>query len=322
MEDDGWLYLFKQGPCICGKVGAVTVDIRRGRVLEADAVYLRAGFRQQPTHFATDKTGGTRHQHPFVGPERGTNLSHGATIPSALLQCGDTVRLLLLMMLAGCDFGAAMKVVSEDVGSPEPVDSGGADDADTGEPDTSGMHPSDVDDDGDGYTENDGDCDDADADVYPGVIDECDGIDSNCDGVVDDAAREADLYEPNDTEDFSIGELGNDDAFEADAFLHDGADSDRFHFHFSDGTFDFFTLRIDLEWDASDVMYVMTIEHLDTGEVLYNQFSTAGSRELNYEEGDTFLSADGGNYRVTISSDGSATCMDGYHLKISLDGLF
>jgi hypothetical protein len=38
------------------------------------------------------------------------------------------------------------------------------------------------DDDGDGYTENQGDCDDTDANVYPGAPEICDGKDSNCDG--------------------------------------------------------------------------------------------------------------------------------------------
>ncbi len=40
-----------------------------------------------------------------------------------------------------------------------------------------------TDDDGDGYTENDGDCDDADATIYPGAEELCDGIDNDCDGI-------------------------------------------------------------------------------------------------------------------------------------------
>lgn len=48
-------------------------------------------------------------------------------------------------------------------------------------PDDSGLDT--VDDDGDGYAEADGDCDDTDADRHPNNLEQLDdGIDSNCDG--------------------------------------------------------------------------------------------------------------------------------------------
>ncbi|MBK7760193.1 MAG: hypothetical protein IPI35_28060 [Deltaproteobacteria bacterium] len=43
--------------------------------------------------------------------------------------------------------------------------------------------PASVDEDGDGYGDRDGDCDDSDAAINPGAIDTVDdGVDSNCDG--------------------------------------------------------------------------------------------------------------------------------------------
>lgn len=65
--------------------------------------------------------------------------------------------------------------VSDDTASSDEVD-------DTGASDT-GMS---IDIDGDGFTVEDGDCDDARADVSPSAIEVCDGIDNNCDGRTDE----------------------------------------------------------------------------------------------------------------------------------------
>lgn len=43
-----------------------------------------------------------------------------------------------------------------------------------------------VDEDGDGFTSQEGDCNDGDGGVYPGAAESCDGVDSNCDGVTDE----------------------------------------------------------------------------------------------------------------------------------------
>jgi len=49
-----------------------------------------------------------------------------------------------------------------------------------------------VDDDADGVTECDGDCDDASAAALPGGLEVCDGLDNNCDGLVDETGVDAD----------------------------------------------------------------------------------------------------------------------------------
>ncbi len=56
-----------------------------------------------------------------------------------------------------------------------------------------------VDDDGDGYTECEGDCDDTDSEVKPGAVEVCNGVDDNCDGTVDDGLdqdADGDGYSP------------------------------------------------------------------------------------------------------------------------------
>jgi len=66
-------------------------------------------------------------------------------------------------------------------------DSTGDDDDSTGDDDDSTpADPLDVDDDGDGMTENEGDCDDTDATIYDGAPEVWgDGIDQDCDGIPD-----------------------------------------------------------------------------------------------------------------------------------------
>ena len=40
--------------------------------------------------------------------------------------------------------------------------------------------------DGDGWSTTDGDCNDDDDDIYPGAVEDCDGVDNNCNAVVDE----------------------------------------------------------------------------------------------------------------------------------------
>ena len=68
--------------------------------------------------------------------------------------------------------------------------------------------PNNFDNDGDGYTENEGDCDDGDTNLSPGEVERCDDLDNDCDGMVNDDWW--DTYELNETsaDAYDLGEVG------------------------------------------------------------------------------------------------------------------
>ncbi len=60
-----------------------------------------------------------------------------------------------------------------------------------------GPDPNDIDDDGDRFSENQGDCNDEDNTIFPGALEICDnGVDDDCDGVADDVAEGTDTVGP------------------------------------------------------------------------------------------------------------------------------
>ena len=60
------------------------------------------------------------------------------------------------------------------------------------------------DDDGDGFSEEEGDCDDTDMTVYPGADEYCDETDSNCDGEIDNDAIDHSLVSRYGSDGFGI----------------------------------------------------------------------------------------------------------------------
>ena len=85
------------------------------------------------------------------------------------------------------------------------------------------LDPRDVDDDGDGYAENQGDCDDAVPARNPGAADTVgNGVDENCDGIDGVLPIESIVVEP--ANDVMV--TGNFEQYTATAILTDGTSAD------------------------------------------------------------------------------------------------
>jgi hypothetical protein len=96
---------------------------------------------------------------------------------------------LALLFATACsvdriELGGKTDTGASDDTAPEGTDTGShtGDSADTDTDTDTALDPGDMDADWDGYTPNEGDCDDTLPHVYPGAPDYCDGLDQDCDG--------------------------------------------------------------------------------------------------------------------------------------------
>jgi hypothetical protein len=189
-----------------------------------------------------------------------------------------------------------------------------------------------LDGDGDGYTPSDGDCDDTDAAINPGVrSDTCDGVDNDCDGFTDEDF-DGDAWEPNDVEAADLGDLADydDETVTLSGYIAPAYDVDVFTFTIADGWLDWFNIEVnltDVPSTADLVVDLIWVEDSDGSS--HGTVDTADDEGLG---GDESLSWGGGiegtwtdtsgTYEVVVYSVEGHGCTTPYRLEISETGLW
>lgn len=226
---------------------------------------------------------------------------------------------LLVLPVIACDLGGATHV--DDSQPPDTADpagdtgdtAGGDETGDTGEP----IDPFERDDDGDTWSENQGDCRDDDPHVHPEASDTCDGVDTDCDGTVDEDAASADSWEPNDEAWPDLGSLDDADTLSAVGWLHNEDDVDRFSVRITDDWYDDFHLAVAVSGIPDDANFLLTVGRFGDAGTLEDVQKVYGPTSLEVEvEGTTFVD-DGGTWGVQIESLGGADCSRSWLLAVS-----
>lgn len=180
--------------------------------------------------------------------------------------------------------------------------------------------PLDRDDDGDGYTENAGDCDDTDDTLSPAETDVCNDVDEDCDGYVNDPYWDSYEYNQTSALAYSFGEVDKD-------FLWSGSTLEISGLTFSDANDDdwFYWEADDELWDNVDVSVIVSnlnasgdyvVELYDEGLNLLGSDMGDGSISVEWTS-DIWDDGDDGFYvHVYAVSWPSASCSNSYKLQL------
>ena len=184
------------------------------------------------------------------------------------------------------------------------------------------VHPDDYDDDGDGYTENEGDCDDSDVATYPSATEQCDDVDNDCDGYLNEDWW--DVYEENEssTDAYYLGEVDEDSSLSGSEVtvsgltLHHEGDEDWLWWWADDEWYDDVDVYVVAE-GLSGGDFVIELYMEDGGSwVLQDSDSGKGTLSVN-KEGD-WASSDDDNWaiRVYATTWPAGSCSATYSLTI------
>ncbi len=193
--------------------------------------------------------------------------------------------------------------------------------------------------DGDGYTPNEGDCDDDDAGTHPSVIEVCDDIDNDCDGEINE--DQGDSYEPNDTTAEDLGQMDGDgycmyyvghvsgsaDTQTISANIHAPDDVDLYSFETEDEWYDCldesgYGIQVSLTSIPSGHDYVLELYWVDGGYSLVASSDASGSSSESVSHEGTYGwdsdTDDGGEYEIVVYSNSGYGCSDSYTLSVEV----
>ncbi len=177
--------------------------------------------------------------------------------------------------------------------------------------------------DGDGYTIEDGDCNDNDWYTYPGADEYCDGEDNDCDGEADEDYW--DDYEYNNVLGAAtdLGEIDRDGVITSATgidleglSLHNADDEDWFRFDADDDYYDDVDIYV-VYSGSEEVEVTMQLFKLDWDTTIPWEEVT-GTGELTLEEGGSIWTDDEDDWAVRIlpASDDTISCDTTYSLHI------
>jgi hypothetical protein len=142
------------------------------------------------------------------------------------------MKTMTLSIIAALAFGCASKPV-EDLPTddlPEAGSDGSSSDADADDDDddedSDDGDPGAADEDGDGVTVDEGDCNDDDEDVYPGADEECNGIDDDCDDRIDEGLDTQEYFEDYDEDSYGDPEVSVEACERPEGYVENDDDCD------------------------------------------------------------------------------------------------